>query len=164
MIYYSQGLKSAIMTETKTDDPIEWLKSSVQTMRPNESPDEFKQARALYFISGKMKAKEGRVKRNNQNMIERDLLVIDIDDGQDHETVSERLAIAGYEAFIYPTPSYQADSQRFRVVLRTDRPITTPECHTATMATVADVLGGQFDPSSSTWSQMQGTPIKKRVP
>lgn len=161
MIYYSQGLKSAIMTETKPKDPIEWLKSSVQPMRPGESPEEFKQNRALYFISGKMTARDGRVRRNNQNMIERDLLVIDIDDGQDHETVAERLAIAGYEAFIYPTPRYQEDAQRFKVVLRADKPITTPESHTATMATVANVLGGQFDPSSATWSQMQSAPIRK---
>lgn len=48
-----------------------------------------------------------------------------------------------------------------KVVLRTDRPISTPESHTATMANAAKVIGGQFDPSSTTWSQMQSAPIKK---
>lgn len=161
MIYYSQGLNTANMTETKPDDPIEWLKSSVQAIRPGENPEEFKKSNAVYFISGKMNAKDGRVRRNNQNMIERDLLVIDIDDGQDHESVAERLAVAGYEALIYPTPRFQEDAERFKVVLRADRPITTPESHAATMAAAAGVLGGQFDPSSATWSQMQSAPITK---
>lgn len=112
MIYFSMGLNTATMTETKPDDSFKWLKESVQAIRSGENLEEFKRNKALYFISGKMKVKDGRTKRNNKNMIERDLLVIDIDDGQNHETVAERLAVAGYEALIYPTPRYQEDAER----------------------------------------------------
>ena len=127
-------------------------------MRPNENPEKFKQDRAWYFLSGKMADQNGLVTRNDKNMIERDLLVLDIDDGQDHETVAERLAIAGYEALIYPT----------RVITRTlnaseligaERPITTPESYTATMAKGSRSFRRSIDPSSKR-SQMC-TPISK---
>lgn len=160
MIYYQQGWKGNTLHEMG-GDPFEWLKGAIQPIEPGANLQTFKKSRAMYFISGKMNSKDGRAQRSNKNMIERDLVIMDVDSGEDHQAVAEWLDMLNYAALIYPTPRYEKDKQRFRIVLRADRPITSAESYKATIRAAAREIGIHCDPASETWAQLQGAPISK---
>ncbi len=160
MIYYQQGLQGNTLHEMG-GDPFEWLKGAIQPIEPGANLQTFKKSRAMYFISGKMNSKDGRAQRSNKNMIERDLVIMDVDSGEDHQAVAEWLDMLNYAALIYPTPRYEKDKQRFRIVLRADRPITSAESYKATIEAAAREIGIHCDPASGTWAQLQGAPISK---
>lgn len=160
MIYFQQGHGGARMIEVNAEDPFAWIKDSTQTITGSIS--DYKRFQSINFISGEMKTEDGFAHRKNENVLSRDLLVLDSDEkGIDHMEVAERCAIAGYEALIYPTPNYTDEHQRFRVVLRLPFSSRKPDNYATTVSCSAEFLGIPHDPCSATWSQMQGGPIRK---
>lgn len=160
MIYFRQGIEGARMIERCTANPLEWIKSSTQAVTGH--PSHYKRSRAIYFISGKMKAEGGSVRRTNDNVIERDLVALDIDSaGASHRKATDHISELGYEALLFPTPSYTPDHERFRIVFPLSRPISDPEEYAATITQLANTLRIDADPCGSVWSQMQGAPITK---
>lgn len=125
--------------------------------------EEYKRTQAPYCISGKVKAeKDGSYKRNNANLVYRDLIFLDYDEitgtSQDFiESVSR--ALFGYSYILYPTIKHTAESPRFRLVVKPSHKMKE-STYRAMVQEIADKIGLPFDSASLTWSQLQGLPVR----
>lgn len=116
----------------------------------------------VYVISGSIKIDEdGNYIRNDNNLINRDLIFIDIEDIK--ESLEEAIKIIAdklkeYKYLLYSTISHKEDKPRLRLVLEPNRPILKDE-YKPTIMYIMNMIGLNYDKSSYTWSQLQGTPI-----
>lgn len=123
--------------------------------------DDFKRNSAPYCLSGEVKQDEnGNYKRNNANLLYRDLIFLDYDELEAstdfHRAVSN--ALNGYSYIIYPTIKHTAEKPRYRLVVRPSDKMDE-QTYKQTAQKIADTIGLPFDSSSLTWSQLQGLPV-----
>lgn len=171
-IYLEKGFKNnRIQVLENSVNSFEWL----QTYEPreikrknNENDDSYKarlkqeKSKQEYFISGYIKPNErGTIKRNNEQLIRRDLIIIDYDEIASNSEifinhVTEKLSNTAF--ILYPTISYTDSNPRFRVILDPSRPLLKYE-YLAMLKEITDQIGLPYDKTSETWSQCQGLPI-----
>lgn len=168
-IYYQKGIQGAAMqpipntlddfstllranpVQIEAKDKVDMVKIGSQEMT------RAKGQKALYFISGYLK----NDRRNNENLISRNLLIADIDEGiESVEGLHERLndVLKEYSFYLYPSTSFTETDLKFRLVLDSERAMTEQE-YMATLKEVERILDIDFDDKSYTWSQMMGLPI-----
>lgn len=116
-----------------------------------------------YFLAGELKNNT----RNNENLIEKQLVVLDYDDldmlyTKFMNTIKEKLA--GISYLLYPTISNYVPSlgMRFRLVIDTDRTYTLDE-NKRLLQNVIDYIGIPCDSASQTYSQLMGLPILNKL-
>ena len=124
--------------------------------------EEYKKTKAPYCISGKVKKdKKGTYRRNDSNLIYRDLIFLDYDNititSEEFKATVER-AIGDYSYIIYPTIKHTEEKPRFRLVVKPSEPMNK-EIYKAVVAEIADKIGLMYDTASLTWSQLQGLPV-----
>ena len=171
-IYLEKGFKNnRIQVLENSVNSFEWL----QTYEPreikrknNENDDSYKtrlkqeKSKQEYFISGYIEPNErGTIKRNNEQLIRRDLIIIDYDEIASNSEifinhVTEKLSNTAF--ILYPTISYTDSNPRFRVILDPSRPLLKYE-YLAMLKEITDKIGLPYDKSSETWSQCQGLPV-----
>ena len=113
-----------------------------------------------------MKAeKNGSYKRNNDSLINRDLIFLDYDDiPQGVDLIREvSRALHGYSYIIYPTIKHTTEKKRYRLVVKPSSVMTETSYKTAVQE-IADKIGLPFDLASLTWSQLQGLPVTTSDP
>lgn len=122
----------------------------------------FKQ-RLAYFLAGELK---GGI-RKNENLVKKDMVVIDYDDLDIMytvflETIKEKLS--GVRFILYPTISNYVPTlgMRFRLVIETDRMYTREE-NDCLIQNVIDHIGLPADSASKTWSQLMGMPTLNKL-
>lgn len=168
-IYYQKGLTGAYMRpiSTKLDDfetllranPVEIEpKDKIETVKiGGQSVSRAKGQQAIYFISGDLKNN----RRKNENLVSRNLLIADIDEGIHsveslHERLNERLI--AYSFYLYPSTSFTEESLKFRLVIDSERAMAEQE-YMATLKEIEELIEIEFDDKSYTWAQMMGLPI-----
>ncbi|MGV3010712.1 primase alpha helix C-terminal domain-containing protein [Streptococcus thoraltensis] len=154
---YSQPLNAY---DKKT--PFRYLKEFKPIRVPkNVSIDDYKRRQAPQFISGKIRPNEhGTYKRNNDSLINRDLVLIDYDDLEDAESFKTAVSHALYEFsyMIYSTIKHRPEKPRYRLAVDVDRPMTESQ-YRSTIAAITQTIGLPFDMASLTWSQLMGLPV-----
>ena len=137
-IYLEKGFKNnRIEVLQNTTNTFEWLAAYEPkriTRKKNETvPSYIKRIAELkpkqqYFISGYIEPNErGTVKRNNESLIRRDLIILDYDEIETtSDTFKKRIIdrLPNTNIIIYPTIRHTDTAPRFRVVVepsRTDR-------------------------------------------
>lgn len=136
-----------------------------------EDKDAYKRNQATYFIAGDIKPP---YIRNNEAIISRSLLVLDIDDlALDDESFIKNIAQQNNKSpmrvIAYPTISHQyhIEKSRYRVVFELDRSVNADEYYTLIKG-VTDSITRKWckiydykeDSSNITFSQLQGCYIK----
>ena len=124
--------------------------------------EEYKKTKAPYCISGKVKKdKKGTYRRNDSNLIYRDLIFLDYDNititSEEFKATVER-AIGDYSYIIYPTIKHTEEKPRFRLVVKPSEPMNK-ETYKSVVAEIAGKIGLIYDTASLTWSQLQGLPV-----
>lgn len=171
-IYIEKGFKTAQPNEVfiKTS-PFEWLQEyKPNTIQRNKNEDDANFLERLkklkdkqeYFISGFIEPNEkGKLHRVSDNIIRRDLIVIDYDDiGIDTVTFIERVkkALPNTALMFYPSLRYTVEKPRMRVVIEPSRPLVKYEYEIIGLE-IANKIGLPYDPSFTTWTQLQGLPV-----
>lgn len=177
MIYRRKGLLTGSemnpIATTLSQKAIEIIAQSPVDFLPRDIYDDekqresYKQKEAVYFISGEMKADgKGKYIRNGNNVLNRDLIVIDIEDtGKTTKEVLEIIQekLQQYKYLIYQTMNHTEEKPRLRLVLEPNRLIENEEDYKATIACIMnDELNLPYDKTSKTWSQMQGAPVGRQ--
>ncbi|EAC9345320.1 hypothetical protein B1O10_15965, partial [Listeria monocytogenes] len=113
------------------------------------------------FIAGEMKA----LIRKNENLINRDCLILDLDD----VTVSEidliaaiKQKLAKFAYVLYPSVSHGLKGVRYRLVIPLDKPVNEQEYKLLIYFFSNKILDGiihNADQSNLTWSQIQLLPV-----
>ena len=138
----------------------------IATFRPRTVPkgadiDDFKRSSAPYCITGKVKQDEnGNYKRNNANLVYRDLIFLDYDELEaniDFPSVVDN-ALPSYSYIIYPTIKHTANKPRYRLVVKPSDAMNE-QTYRQTVQEIAGKIGLPFDSTSLTWSQLQGLPV-----
>ena len=138
----------------------------IATFRPRKVPqgtniDDFKRNLAPYCITGKVKPDEnGNYKRNNANLVYRDLIFLDYDELEasiDFPSVVDN-ALHGYSYIVYPTIKHTANKPRYRLVVKPSDAMDE-QIYRQTVQEIAGKIGLPFDSTSLTWSQLQGLPV-----
>lgn len=128
------------------------------------SLDEFKRTKAPYCICGTMKqGSNGTYIRKNENLISRDLIFLDYDNiNSNPEDFKQNIdnVLFGYSYILYPTINHTVEKPRYRLVVKTDKPMNEYD-YKETCQEIADLVGLPFDLTSLTWSQLQGLPVTK---
>ena len=161
-IYEARGFSSLLYPYKGNLTPFEYI-AQFKPMKPpeNMSIEDFKKSHAPYCISGKVKAeKNGTVKRNNENLLYRDLIFIDYDDITiSHETFKDTVhsVLSDYSYILYPTIKHTAKKPRYRLVVKPDKNLSKLD-YTETVKQIADLIGLPYDQTSETWAQLQGLP------
>lgn len=124
--------------------------------------EKFKKNHAPYCISGKVKKdKDDAYRRNDTNLIYRDLIFLDYDNitlsSEEFKATVER-AIGDYSYIIYPTIKHTEEKPRFRLVVKPSEPMNK-ETYKSVVAEIAEKIGLMYDTASLTWSQLQGLPV-----
>lgn len=86
--------------------------------------DVYKRQQAPYFISGKIKPNEqGIYKRNNDSLINRDIVLIDYDDLEDVESFKAAVsrALGEFNYMIYSTIKHRPEKPRYRLAVDVDK-------------------------------------------
>lgn len=162
-IYEARGFSSLLYPYKGNLTPFEYI-AQFKPMKPpeNMSIEDFKKSHAPYCISGKVKAeKNGTVKRNNENLLYRDLIFIDYDDITiSPETFKDTVhsVLSDYSYILYPTIKHTPDKPRYRLVVKPDKNLTELD-YKATVNHIADLIGLPYDKTSETYSQLQGLPV-----
>lgn len=165
-IYESIGFGSLLYPYTGKLTPFDYI-AQFKPMKPPENMtiEEFKKFHAPYCISGKVKAeKNGTIKRNNENLLYRDLVFIDYDDIPiSAETFKDTIhsVLSDYSYILYPTIKHTAEKPRYRLVVKPDSNLTELDYKT-TVNHIADLIGLPYDKTSITWSQLQGLPVTRQ--
>lgn len=165
-IYESIGFGSLLHHYTGNLTPFDYI-AQFKPMKPPENMtiDDFKKSNAPYCISGKVKAeKNGTIKRNNENLLYRDLVFIDYDDIPiSAETFKDTVhsVLSDYSYILYPTIKHTPEKPRYRLVVKPDSNLTEPD-YKATVNHIADMIGLPYDQTSVTWSQLQGLPVTRQ--
>lgn len=171
-IYIEKGFKTAKPNELliKTS-PFEWLQEyEPKAIEKNKNEDDasyFERLTKLkdkqeYFISGFIEPNEkGKLHRASDNIIRRDLIVIDYDDiATDTTTFIEQVnsALPNTALLFYPSLRYTVEKPRMRVVIEPSRPLVKYEYEMIGLE-IAEKIGLPYDPSFTTWTQLQGLPV-----
>lgn len=162
-IYESIGFGSLLHPYTGKLDPFEYI-ANFKPLKPPEGMtiDEFKRTKAPYCISGKVKPeKNGSYKRNNSNLVYRDLIFIDYDDiNSTAEEFKETVlnALFGYSYILYPTIKHTPEKPRYRLVVKPSTGMKE-DTYKKTVREITDLIGLPYDQTSETWSQLQGLPV-----
>ena len=163
VIYEARGFSSLLYPYKGNLTPFEYI-AQFKPMKPpeNMSIEDFKKSHAPYCISGKVKAeKNGTVKRNNENLLYRDLIFIDYDDITiSAETFKDTVhsVLSDYSYILYPTIKHTPEKPCYRLVVKPDKNLTELD-YKATVNHMADLIGLPYDKTSETWSQLQGLPV-----
>lgn len=119
----------------------------------------------LYFLSGKMQG----TKRNDQNLIEKDLIVLDYDALSENftpETFYNALIekIGNYSFMAYPTISHTTETPKYRVIIPLQSPINNnKEIYKDAVTYLTNCIGLEHDSSAKKWSQLQGMPVHENM-
>ena len=121
-------------------------------------------AEGLYFLSGKMQG----TKRNDQNLIEKDLIVLDYDALSENftpETFYNALIekIGNYSFMAYPTISHTTETPKYRVIIPLQKPIANKETYREAVTYLTNCIGLKHDSSAKKWSQLQGMPVHENT-
>ena len=154
-IYEARGFSSLLYPYKGNLTPFEYI-AQFKPMKPpeNMSIEDFKKSHAPYCISGKVKAeKNGTIKRNNENLLYRDLVFIDYDDITiSPETFKDTVhsVLSDYSYILYPTIKHTAKKPRYRLVVKPDKNLSKLD-YTETVKQIADLIGLPYDQASETW-------------
>lgn len=162
MIYETRGFQNNLVYPFDKLEPFEYI-ARFKPIKVPEGADleEFKRTQAPYCLSGKVRAEpNGSYKRNNANLVYRDLIFLDYDEVEIGvnlpKIVSERLW--EYSYIIYPTIKHTAEKPRYRLVVKPSN-VMNEETYKQVIKEIADKIGLPFDMASLTWSQLQGLPV-----
>lgn len=162
VIYQAKGFQSNLVYPYDKIEPFEYIAHFTPLAFPKGTDiNEYKRSKAPYCISGKIKVeKTGTYRRNNDNLIYRDLIFLDYDELEASvdfpRIVSERLS--EYSYIIYPTIKHTAEKPRYRLVVKPSGNMTEVT-YKQVVKEIADIIGLPFDIASLTWSQLQGLPV-----
>ena len=189
-IYTEKGFTSKRLEQIKDVDPFEWLANYpaevIQRMQ-KVTPAEVEQVKnklhgeytdedyvyltqlekkakpkQLYFTSGHIEPNEnGTVKRSNNSLIRRDLILIDYDDlTLTYSAFIQHVerSLKDYNFIIYPTIKHTSKHARARLVIQPDRPLLEYE-YMRVLDDLVEKLALPYDRTSFTWSQCQGLPV-----
>ena len=169
-IYEAKGVTNGLLylydgeqNNKLSAEPFEFVKEFPALEVPEEMDiEEYKKTKAPYCISGKVKKdKKGTYRRNDSNLIYRDLIFLDYDNititSEEFKATVER-AIGDYSYIIYPTIKHTEEKPRFRLVVKPSEPMNK-EIYKAVVAEIADKIGLMYDTASLTLSQLQGLPV-----
>lgn len=160
-IYEARGFSNILHPFDKLE-PFEYIaRFKPQIVPKGTNIDEYKQTKAPYCLSGKVKPDtNGSYKRNNASLIYRDLIFLDYDEietGVDlPKIVSEALSAFSY--IIYPTIKHTTEKQRFRLVVKPSN-VMNEVTYKKIVTEIAEKIGLPYDTASLTWSQLQGLPV-----
>lgn len=178
MLYCTYGLKNNQLQTNKKDnrtdfqrlvDSLERDKTEAISLlfNTNKDREDYKHNKALYFIAGELTAPI----RKNENMVNRSLLVLDLDDIKADEqdfirAISSRLNRFKY--LTYPTISHNIKGTRYRLIFDINRPITSAEEYGKLIEIITrDIYENilqqsdyKADTSNKTFSQLQGWYVK----
>lgn len=167
-IYESRGFGALLYPYKGKLEPFDYIAQFKPQVIPEGADiEEYKRTQAPYCLSGKVKAdKKGSYRRNNDSLVYRDLVFLDYDEitGTTQsfiETVSS--ALFGYSYILYPTIKYTPEKPRFRLVVKPSGTMDENSYKQAIIE-IAEKIGLSFDPTSQTWSQLQGLPVTKGNP
>lgn len=179
MIYYTNGLRNNQLTPIPPDDRSDFkrladrLKDDAKEKTPplpfniERNRDIYKQNNAMYIIAGELT----KLIRKNANMVNRSLLVLDLDDIKaDEQSFTEAISpcFIDFKYLAYPTISHNVKGTRYRLIFDISRPITSAEEYSK----LIDVMTGlvyddilkqsdyKADTSNKTFSQLQGWYVK----
>ena len=173
-IYIEKGFKTARPNELliKTS-PFEWLQeykpNSIQKNKNEDDASYFERLTRVkdkqkYFISGRINPyneEKNKWRRGSDDIIKRDLIVIDYDDiDTDTATFIEQVksALPNIALIFYPSLRYTDNKPRMRVVIEPSRPLVKYEYEIIGLE-IAKKIGLPYDPSFTTWTQLQGLPV-----
>ena len=168
-IYEAKGVTNGLLylydgeSEKLSAEPFEFIKEFPALEVPEEMDiEEYKKTKAPYCISGKVKKdKKGTYRRNDSNLIYRDLIFLDYDNititSEEFKATVER-AIGDYSYIIYPTIKHTEEKPRFRLVVKPSEPMNK-ETYKPVVTEIAGKIGLIYDTASLTWSQLQGLPV-----
>ena len=168
-IYYTKGIQNSrlfLYDDNKdkfvSTEPFEFFKEFPAVETEGMDIEEFKKEHAPYCISGKVKKdKDDMYRRNDANLIYRDLIFLDYDNititSEEFKATVEK-AIGDYSYIIYPTIKHTEEKPRFRLVVKPSEPMNK-ETYKAVVTEIADKIGLMYDTASLTWSQLQGLPV-----
>ena len=174
-IYIEKGFKKAKPFELliKTS-PFEWLQEyEPKFIQQNKNEDDASflvrlqtkvKEKQEYFISGLIEPcnDEGNEwHRVSDDIIKRDLIVIDYDDiDTDTATFIEQVkdALPNTALLFYPSLRYTIEKPRMRVVIEPSRALVGYEYEIIGIE-IAKKIGLPYDPSFTTWTQVQGLPV-----
>lgn len=168
-IYYTKGIQNSrlfLYDDNKdkftSTEPFEFFKEFPAVETKGMDIKEFKKDHAPYCISGKVKKdKDDAYRRNDGNLIYRDLIFLDYDNitlsSEEFKATVER-AIGDYSYIIYPTIKHTEENPRFRLVVKPSEPMNK-ETYKSVVAEIAEKIGLMYDTASLTWSQLQGLPV-----
>jgi len=168
-IYYTKGVQNSRLFLYDDDkdkffstEPFEFFKEFPAVETKGMDLEKFKKNHAPYCISGKVKKdKDDAYRRNDTNLIYRDLIFLDYDNititSEEFKATVEK-AIGEYSYIIYPTIKHTEEKPRFRLVVKPSEPMNK-ETYKAVVAEIAEKIGLMYDTASLTWSQLQGLPV-----
>ena len=169
-IYEAMGVTNRLLylyddkpSEQLSAEPFEYV-AKFPALEVPEGMDieKFKKNHAPYCISGKVKKdKDDAYRRNDTNLIYRDLIFLDYDNititSEEFKATVEK-AIGDYSYIIYPTIKHTEEKPRFRLVVKPSEPINK-ETYKPVVTEIAEKIGLMYDTASLTWSQLQGLPV-----
>ena len=169
-IYEAMGVTNRLLylyddepSEKLSAEPFEYV-AKFPALEVPEGMDieKFKKNHAPYCISGKVKKdKDDAYRRNDTNLIYRDLIFLDYDNititSEEFKATVEK-AIGDYSYIIYPTIKHTEKKPRFRLVVKPSEPMNK-ETYKSVVTEIAEKIGLMYDTASLTWSQLQGLPV-----
>ena len=169
-IYEAMGVTNRLLylyddkpSEQLSAEPFEYV-AKFPALEVPEGMDieKFKKNHAPYCISGKVKKdKDDAYRRNDTNLIYRDLIFLDYDNititSEEFKATVEK-AIGDYSYIIYPTIKHTEKKPRFRLVVKPSEPMNK-ETYKPVVTEIAEKIGLMYDTASLTWSQLQGLPV-----
>ena len=169
-IYEAMGVTNRLLylyddkpSEQLSAEPFEYV-AKFPALEVPEGMDieKFKKNHAPYCISGKVKKdKDDAYRRNDTNLIYRDLIFLDYDNititSEEFKATVEK-AIGDYSYIIYPTIKHTEKKPRFRLVVKPSEPMNK-ETYKSVVTEIAEKIGLMYDTASLTWSQLQGLPV-----
>ena len=169
-IYEAMGVTNRLLylyddkpSEQLSAEPFEYV-AKFPALEVPEGMDieKFKKNQAPYCISGKVKKdKDDAYRRNDTNLIYRDLIFLDYDNititSEEFKATVEK-AIGDYSYIIYPTIKHTEEKPRFRLVVKPSEPMNK-ETYKSVVTEIAEKIGLMYDTASLTWSQLQGLPV-----
>lgn len=169
-IYEAMGVTNRLLylyddkpSEQLSAEPFEYV-AKFPALEVPEGMDieKFKKNHAPYCISGKVKKdKDDAYRRNDTNLIYRDLIFLDYDNitlsSEEFKATVEK-AIGDYSYIIYPTIKHTEEKPRFRLVVKPSEPMNK-ETYKPVVTEIAEKIGLMYDTASLTWSQLQGLPV-----
>lgn len=173
-IYIEKGFKTARPKELliKTS-PFVWLQEyepKIIQQKKNEDDVSFLERlkklkeKQEYFISGSIEPyneEKNKWRRVSDDIMKRDLIIIDYDDiDTDTATFIEQVksALPNTALIFYPSLRYTDNKPRMRVVIEPSRPLVKYEYEIIGLE-IAEKIGLPYDPSFTTWTQLQGLPV-----